>query len=84
MDIAIENERALRHVHHLYHNLAGASALMGLNEEAVKWLKMAAKNGLPCYPLFNQDSNLKGLKGDLDFDAFMLELKNKLEYYETL
>ncbi|MCZ6638350.1 MAG: protein kinase [Candidatus Dadabacteria bacterium] len=84
MDIAIENERALRHVHHLYHNLAGASALMGLNEEAVKWLKMAAKNGLPCYPLFNQDSNLKSLEGNPDFEAFMLELKNKLEYYETL
>lgn len=84
MNIAIENKRALRHVHHLYHNLAGASALLGQNEEAVKWLKLAADNGLPCYPLFKQDSNLKSLKGNPDFDAFMLELKNKLEYYKSL
>ena len=84
IDLAIENERALRHVHHLYHNLAGASALMDQKMEAVNWLKMAAESGLPCYPLFNQDANLKSLKGDIEFEAFMLELKKKWGYYKTL
>jgi tetratricopeptide (TPR) repeat protein len=84
MELAIENERALRHVHHLYHNLAGASALMGQKIEAVKWLQTAVETGLPCYPLFNNDPNLKNLRDDIHFKALMLELKNNLEYYDAL
>jgi serine/threonine protein kinase/tetratricopeptide (TPR) repeat protein len=84
MKIAIENERALRHVHHLYHNLGGASALMGQKEEAVKWLQTAVETGLPCYPLFNNDPNLKNLRDDIHFKALMLGLKNNLEYYDAL
>ena len=84
MNLAIENESALIHVHHLYHNLAGASALMGKHKEAVEWLVKASDNGLPCYPLFNHDPNLKSLKGRPDFIAFMMDLKKKWEYYKTL
>ena len=84
MNLAIKHERALMHVHHLYHNLAGASALMGQHKEAVEWLVKASDNGLPCYPLFNHDPNLESLKGRPDFIAFMLDLKKKWEYYKTL
>jgi len=84
MNLAIKHESALIHVHHLYHNLAGASALMGKHKEAVEWLVKSSENGLPCYPLFNHDPNLESLKGKPVFIAFMLDLKKKWEYYKTL
>jgi len=83
-NLAIEHESALMHVHHVYHNLAGTSALMGQHKEAVEWLVKASENGLPCYLLFNSDPNLESLKGKPDFMAFMLDLKKKWEYYKTL
>ena len=85
MDLAIENKSELKqHGHHLYHNLAGAAALMGDKEVAVKWLIKASEEGFPNYPLFHKDPNLASLKGDPDFDAFMLGLKTQWEYYKTL
>ena len=84
MSLALENEKAIRDIHHLFHNLAGASALMGEDEEAVKWLIKAAEIGLPNYPLFNRDPNLASLKGNPAFEAFMVEMKKKREYYKSL
>jgi adenylate cyclase len=84
MKIAIENKMALRHIHHLYHNLAGASALMGKTDEAISWLKLASESGLTCFPLFNNDSNLISLKGIAGFESFMKELRSKWEYYNAL
>ncbi len=84
MNLAIENKSELRHVHHLYHNLAGASALMGDKKEAVQWLTRASEEGLPNYPSFNNDPNLASLRGDPDFKALMLKLKTQWEYYKSL
>jgi len=84
MSLALENEKPDREIHHLYHNLAGASALMGEDEEAVKWLIKAAEIGLPNYPLFNRDPNLASLKGNPDFESFMVEMKKEWEYYKSL
>lgn len=84
MKIAIENQKKLRHIHHLYHNLAGAAALMGEDEVAIEWLTKSAENGLPNYVLFNQDSNLASLRGNPIFDEFMVGLKSKLEHYNSL
>ena len=84
MNLAIKHESSLMHVHHLYHNLAGASALLGHHKEAVEWLVKASKTGLTCYPLFDGDPNLKSLKEKPGFEDFMTELKKKWEYYKTL
>ncbi|MFQ5641619.1 MAG: protein kinase, partial [bacterium] len=84
MVLAIENARDYIHIHHIYHNLAGASALMGEKEEAVQWLIKAAEDGFPSYPLFNLDPKLASLKGDPGFEAFLMELKQKWEYYKSL
>ena len=84
MSLALENEKAIREIHHLYHNLAGASALMGEDEEAVRWLIKAAEIGLPNYPLFNRDPNLASLKGNPDFEVFMVEMKMEWEHYKSL
>ncbi len=82
--IAIENKKTLRHDHHLYHNLASSSALMGEKQKAVSWLIKAAETGFPCYPLYNRDPNLESLKGYPAFEDFMSGMKKKLEYYSSL
>jgi len=82
--IAIENKKTLRHDHHLYHNLASSSALMGEKQKAVSWLIKAAETGFPCYSLYNRDPNLESLKGYPSFDAFMLEMKKKQEYFKSI
>lgn len=84
MKLALENALAYIHIHHIYHNLAAAAALMGENHEAVEWLVKTAEKGFPNYPLFNRDPNLASLKGDPDFETFMTEMKKKWGYYKTL
>jgi len=84
MELALENKKELRHVHHLYYNLACASALMGKNKEAVRWLIMASNTGLPCYPLFSSDPNLENLKDFPEYEDFIQKLKKKWDYFKTL
>lgn len=84
MAVAIENRSELRHVHHLYHNLAAVTALMGENKEAVEWLIKAADDGFPSYPLFKRDPNLRNLRGSTGYEEFMVEMKEKLLHFDSL
>jgi len=52
-------------------------------EQAVHWLQEAVDNGLPCYPLFEQDSNLDPVRQDPRFIALMQKLKNQWEQYKV-
>ena len=71
------------HFHHTAYNIASAYALLNKPEQAVQWLQTAADDGFPCYPLFANDSNLKGLRGDERFIAFMAKLKQQWDRYNT-
>ncbi len=82
--LAIKNEKSIRDIHHLHHNVARVFTIMGKNDEAVIWLIKAAETGLPDYPLYNNDPILNKLKGDPEFDAFMADMKVELEYYQSL
>ena len=84
MQLAIDNAKDYVHTHHTYHNLAGASALMGNSEEAIEWLNKAGEDGLTCYPFYNLDPNLISLKSDPAFETFMLKMKKKWEYHKSL
>jgi TolB-like protein/class 3 adenylate cyclase/Flp pilus assembly protein TadD len=84
MRVAEKNSQSLRHIHHLFHNLAAAEALMGQKAKAVEWLEAAAREGLPCYPLFQNDRNLDSLRDYPDFIDFMSRMHEKLEYYQNL
>jgi hypothetical protein len=84
MQLAMDNAKNVLHIHHAYHNLAGASALMGQNAEAVNLLVKAADEGLICYPFYNLDPNLTSLKGDPAFETFMLKMKKRWEYHTSL
>jgi hypothetical protein len=63
------------HFHHTAYNVASAYALMGNHVEAVRWLRAAAEDGFPCYPLFAKDTQLDSLRSDKDFIALMQKLE---------
>ena len=80
---AIEHGEGISHFHHAEHLIASAYALMGNTPEAVSWLKKTAEHGLPCYPLFKNDPNLKSLRNDPEFISFMEKLKKQWEHYKA-
>jgi serine/threonine protein kinase/Tfp pilus assembly protein PilF len=80
---AIATGKDFGHFHHTAYNIASAYALLNKPEQAVQWLQTAADDGFPCYPLFANDSNLKGLRRDERFIAFMAKLKQQWERYNT-
>ena len=56
---------------------------MNKPEEAVYWLQQAAETGFPCYPLFEQDTNLDPVRTDPRFRHFMAKLKAQWENYKA-
>jgi len=71
------------HFHHTEYTIASAYALMNNHTQAMEWLKKTAADGFPCYPLFEKDPNLKNLKDDTQFKAFMTTLKEQWERYKA-
>jgi len=49
--------------------------------KAVEWLQKTADDGLPCYPLFRGDPNLKMLEHDPGYVKLMARLKEQWEYF---
>jgi len=64
-------------------NIASAYALLGQPGDAVHWLRWAAGNGFPCYPLFASDPNLARIRQDPGYVALMDELKAQWERYRA-
>jgi eukaryotic-like serine/threonine-protein kinase len=67
------------HFHHAAYNIASAYAVLGEADLAVQWLRRAAEDGLPCYPLFEKDPNLNNLRQDPGYLALMTELRPQWE-----
>jgi tetratricopeptide (TPR) repeat protein len=70
-------ERALRpygHFHHAEYDIACIHALLGDAEQALRWLRAAAKDGFPCRPQFESDPWLAGLRGQPEFESLLAEL----------
>lgn len=83
ISIAMQKGTGVSHFHHAEHLIASAYALMGDKKAAVTWLEKTAEHGLPCYPLFNGDPNLKNLRNDPGFISFMGKLKRQWEHYKA-
>jgi adenylate cyclase len=62
------------------YNIGSAYALMGNHQEALRWLRTAAKHRFPCYPLFERDPNLNNLRDDPEFKAWLREIKSLWEH----
>ena len=69
------------HFHHAQFNIACAYAILRNNPQAVAWLQKTTENGLPCYPLFSNDPNLRGLKDDKSYIALLETLRRQWEYF---
>jgi len=53
-------------------------------ERAVLWLKYAAENGFPCYPLFALDRSLEAVRQDPRFVEFMAKTKRQWEHQKAV
>ena len=71
------------HFHHTEYSIAMACALLHQPDPAVRSLRRAAAEGMPCYPCFAHDPYLANLRGDPGFTAFMSDLKAQWERYRT-
>jgi hypothetical protein len=78
---AIEKGKGFGHFHHTAYQIACAYALMNKPEQAIKWLEAAANDGFPCYPMFEKDANLDGLRKDAHFLTFLAAQKEQWERY---
>jgi serine/threonine protein kinase/tetratricopeptide (TPR) repeat protein len=78
------NVEGLSHFHHAQYYIGAAYALMGETRQAVSWLRKATREGMPCYPLFERDSDLDNLRRDAEFAALMAELKAQHERFRSL
>ena len=81
---AARNEPRYSHYHHVQYNVGAAYALLGDNRQALEWLQKAADEGFPCYPFYDGDSDLAGLRKDPAFIAFMSKLRAQWERYRDL
>jgi TolB-like protein/DNA-binding winged helix-turn-helix (wHTH) protein len=78
---AVAKGTGYQHFHHVAYAIASAYALLDKREEALQYLRMAADDGFPCYPLFEHDTNLDHLRNDPHFLSFLAEQKKQREYF---
>jgi len=73
--------KAFLHTHHLWHNAAGAYALIGKPAKAIALLRRAGAQGLPNYPAFRDDPLLNPLHSETAFRTLLAKLKKEWESY---
>jgi serine/threonine protein kinase/Tfp pilus assembly protein PilF len=81
---AASNEPGYSHYHHVQYDIGAAYAMLGDKRQALEWLQKAADEGFPCYPFYDGDSDLAGLRNDPAFVAFMAKLRARWERYQDL
>jgi len=80
---AVAKGKGYQHFHHVAYAVASAYALLDKRQEALQYLRMAADDGFPCYPLFEHDSNLDHLRNYPGFLNFLSEQKKQWEYFRA-
>ena len=84
IEAAVQKGKDFGHFHHAAYTIGTAYAVMKLPREAVRWLRAAADDGFPCYPLYERDHNLDGIRQDLEFQQLMADLKSRWEHYKAI
>ena len=77
---AVQRGKDFGHFHHAAYTIGAAYAVMNRPDDAVRWLRAAADDGFPCYPLYARDSALNRLRADSHFLQFMTDMKKQWEY----
>jgi len=80
---ADEIGRDFGHFHHTAYNLAAASAMLGKQDDAIRYLQLAADDGFPCYPLFANDESFKSLRSNSQFVALLAKMKQQWDRYNA-
>jgi len=80
---AIEIGEGYQHFHHTAYLISSSYALMNKPDQSLRYLRMAAEDGFPCYPLFEKDPNLNNLRHDPRFAQFMNDLRIQWEHYKA-
>jgi hypothetical protein len=57
---------------------------MNRPKDAISWLRAAANDGFPCYPLYERDRSLDKLRQNPEFQQFMADLKQAWEHYKAI
>lgn len=78
---AAEIGKGYGHFHHTEYGIGEVYAILGNKREALVWLKLAAEDGLPCYPLFVRDMHLENLKNDPEYQQFLEGIRKQWEGY---
>jgi len=81
---AIETGKGFGHFHHAAYHIAIAFAYMDKAEQAVEWLEFAARDGFPCYPLFENDPNLDNIRQDARYIDSMAKLNRQWSGYQAM
>ena len=71
----------LVHHHHTAYNIAAAFAFLGRAPEALFWMRKAAAEGFPCYPLFARDASFAHIQNDPGVRQFMTSLRAEWDAY---
>jgi TolB-like protein len=74
---AIAKGSGFQHFHHAAYSIAMAYALLHRPEPAVRFLREAADEGLPCYPCFRNDPYLAAIRADTGYVSLMRELESQ-------
>ena len=80
---AVTKGEGFIHFHHAAVSIATAYALLHRPGPAVRFLREAATEGLPCYPCFANDPYLVTIRDDPAFVALLRELKAQWERYRA-
>ena len=80
---AIRLGSGYQHFHHTEYAIASAYALMNEHEEAIGFLKRAAEDGFPCYPLYARDKDLDNLRSDPRFVEFLGNLHEQWQHNDA-
>jgi len=83
IQVAIKKGEGFGHFHHTAYAVGSAYALMNNPQQALKWLQMAADDGFPCYPMFENDPILNNLRRDPRFIEFLAQQKRQWEQYRA-
>ena len=79
---AASNRNSIQY-HHAAYNIALAYVQLAQRDSAMHWLRVAADEGLPCYPLIAADPDLAALRGDPRFDTLLADLQRRRAQFRT-
>lgn len=65
--------------HHVHYSVGVAYAQLGDKAQGRQWLARAIATGFPCYAWFQRDPLLQPLRGDVEYERMLVELKKSSE-----